>query len=444
MWEVVLWPFIALALFWLLILLIYPYNYVPFRYSELNKIPGPKGYPIIGNFWIFLTTSSAEFFPLIKEMNDKYGPILRFHGFGRNDIVINDLDVIEKLLSSTRYIKKSGDYNFLTPWLREGLLTSTGSKWHSRRKLLTPTFHFKILDYYMPVLIRNTDIFIEKLREHMDEPFIRINNFTTLLTLDIISETAMGVKINAQEDKEVEYVKAVHRMSEIFQLRQLTIRLHRDSIFQLSPIGREQTKLLKTLQGFTRKIIEERREEYKTLKNGLSDSNGKATKRRHLAFLDQLIEISEREGNLTDLDIQEEVDTFMFEGHDTTSAALSWAMYLLGAHPNIQEKVVEELNDIFGDSYRPPGSEDLARMKYLEQVIKEALRIYPSVPAFGRKLETEIEARQRFAMMEEKVVLSTVLRNFKLESLDKPKDIVPLGELITRPKDPLRIRFRTR
>jgi cytochrome P450 family 4 len=70
----------------------------------------------------------------------------------------------------------------------------------------------------------------------------------------------------------------------------------------------------------------------------------------------------------------------MFEGHDTTSAAVSWSLLLLGASPKIQEKVFQEIDTIMGgDRDRAPTMSELHDMKYLECCIKEALRLYPSV-----------------------------------------------------------------
>ncbi|XP_068081668.1 cytochrome P450 4c3 [Anabrus simplex] len=416
--------------------------------------------------------------------------------------------MFQRVLSSTRYIQKSTDYNFLIPWLKEGLLTSSGMKWHTRRKILTPTFHFKILEDYLPVFNRNTAVLVKILRENMNKPFIEINNFITLCTLDIICESAMGANINAQKGKEVEYVRAVQRISELFQQRQLRIWLYNDTIFKFSSLGREQRKVLNILHGFSSKIIQQRRADYLACTNNLDIIEQRVDKKRQLAFLDRLIEISEKERELTDLDIREEVDTFMFEGHDTTSSALSWAIHLLGAHPHVQERVVEELKDIFGDCDHQPTYENLGQMRYLEQVIKETLRLYPSVPAFSRQLQADTEIMsvsvgynvpaganvtiplfilqrdpqlypdpnkfdpdrfsleamqsrppycflpfsagprgcigQRFGIMELKVVLSTILRNFRIESLDKTEDITVLMELILRPKNPLRIKLHPR
>ncbi|TMS23071.1 Cytochrome P450 4V2 [Larimichthys crocea] len=100
-----------------------------------------------------------------------------------------------------------------------------------------------------------------------------------------------------------------------------------------------------------------------------------------------LLKATYEDGNkMTHQDIQEEVDTFMFEGHDTTAAAMNWVLHLLGSHPEAQSKVQQELQEVFGTSDRPVNTEDLKKLRYLDCVIKEALRLFPSVPFFGRNL----------------------------------------------------------
>lgn len=114
-------------------------------------------------------------------------------------------------------------------------------------------------------------------------------------------------------------------------------------------------------------------------------------KKKRLAFLDLLIEASQDGAVLSNDDIREEVDTFMFEGHDTTSAAISWSLFLLGSHQDIQTKVLQEIDDVMdGDRTRPPTMKELMDMKYLECVIKEALRLYPSVPFIARKIKDDV------------------------------------------------------
>lgn len=112
-----------------------------------------------------------------------------------------------------------------------------------------------------------------------------------------------------------------------------------DSLYFLTSNGKEFKKCLKILHGFTRKVIHERNSEFES-------SNFKTQKR--IAFLDLLLKSKHEDNSLTFDDIQEEVDTFMFEGHDTSAAAMSWAIHLIGSHPDIQKKIHDELDKVLG------------------------------------------------------------------------------------------------
>lgn len=80
-----------------------------------------------------------------------------------------------------------------------------------------------------------------------------------------------------------------------------------------------------------------------------------------------------------------------FQGHDTTTSGIDWALFCVGNNPDVQEKIAEEMELIFGDSDRPATIKDLNEMKYLERVLKETMRMYPPVPIIGRIASEDAE-----------------------------------------------------
>ncbi len=81
----------------------------------------------------------------------------------------------------------------------------------------------------------------------------------------------------------------------------------------------------------------------------------------------------------------------MFAGHDTTATSIMFTLYALAANPKAQQKVQEELKEIFGDdAHRPVTNEDMGKMTYLHCCLKEAMRIYTTVPAFSRTSSEEL------------------------------------------------------
>lgn len=160
--------------------------------------------------------------------------------------------------------------------------------------------------------------------------------------------------------------------------------------FNLSADGRQDKVDLKTLHDFATKVIQERKfEALKTVQTSSNSSSFDVFPKKRLAFLDLLIQEHFKNPELlSEIDMRNEVDTFMFEGHDTMSMSMVWTLFLLGHHPEIQSKVHQEIDQIwideqFGES-KHLTSNHLREMKYLEAVIKESLRLYPSVPIISR------------------------------------------------------------
>nr|QST15030.1 CYP4C33-like protein 1 [Diaphanosoma celebensis] len=475
----------------------------------VDKVPGPPAQiPFFGSVTDVLVNPD-DFIKYILQLFDTWrprGPVLRLWIGHYPVFIITTAEATEVLLSSNKFIDKSPDYDYLHPWLGTGLLTSTGTKWFGRRKMLTPAFHFKILEDFAHVFNEQSQILVSKLNETLrNERELDIYQYITRCTLDIICETAMGRHVDAQNQRDSDYVQAVYKMGDIVQLRQVRPWLQPDLLFQLTSYGAEQKRCLKILHDFTDKVIREKKLEHQQRQKAASeqtaDDDLNLSKKRRLAFLDLLIESSQDGLKLNDMDIREEVDTFMFEGHDTTAAAINWSLFLIGSHPHVQKEVDDELSRVFGDSDRPVSMTDLSELKYLECCIKEALRLYPSVPILARTLNEDAKMHdydipsgsrvllftyslhrdpryfpdpekfdperffpenvrgrhpyayvpfsagprncigQKFALMEEKVVLSTVLRNFHIESLDKREELVLMGQLILRPRDGIRLRM---
>jgi cytochrome P450 family 4 len=163
---------------------------------------------------LFTTTndasaSSTDILPFSQDLFERFGESFRIWAGQRLVIVSKNPRYFEIVLSSQKHLTKNNMYEFLVQWLGSGLLISTGTKWHSRRKIITPTFHFKILQQFVDVFNQQNRIFIEKLKTRADGKAFDIYNPVTLMTLDIISQTAMGVELKAQSNEESEYVKAV-------------------------------------------------------------------------------------------------------------------------------------------------------------------------------------------------------------------------------------------
>ncbi|KAL7646996.1 UNVERIFIED_CONTAM: hypothetical protein RMT77_002253 [Armadillidium vulgare] len=472
------------------------------RLSVLDKIPSPKTNFFFGNIFELMGGPSEFFASLRTKFCVFPGGISHIWIMHEPFVIIYGASGVEALLNNSKNLTKGKIYTLLHSWLGQGLLTSTGSKWHARRKVLTPAFHFKILEDFIEVFNQQSQKLVNKLQKHSDGKPFNIFPYITLATLDIILESAMGRSINAQDDPESDYCKAIYEMGEIVLERNARPWLYSPFIFNMTKMGRREKEALNILHSFTLNTIKERRKEYKRLKSQVKDKKEDeiAGKKKRQAFLDLLIEYEEGH-SLSENDIREEVDTFMFEGHDTTSSGITFAIYLLGQHPDIQDTVYEELESIFGESDRLVTSEDIRQMNYLECCIKESLRLLPPVYFFVRKLTEDLKIDeyvipkgtdtaiftyalhrdpkhfpdplsfkperffpensaqrnpyayvpfsagprncigQKFALMEEKVVLSSFLRKYRVESLEKIEDLKLAGDLLLRPEKLLSVKI---
>lgn len=207
-----------------------------------------------------------------------------------------------------------------------------------------------------------------------------------LFALDVICETAMGIQLNSQSQPESTYVNAVKDMTEILHRNFYGIIRQIPLLYYMTKTGRREVALIKSIHKFTTDVITKRRDIL--LQEIANDSAFQNRKNKNL--LDILLQANVDGKSLSNEDIREEVDTFMFAGHDTSTSALVFTIYLLAKHKKIQDKLYDELVAFFGNERSPQLSQnELNELKYLEMVIKEALRLFPPVPLVGRHLKED-------------------------------------------------------
>lgn len=238
---------------------------------------------------------------------------------------------------------------------------------------------------------------------------------------------------------------AVMRMCDILHARHRSIFLRNEFIFTLTRYYKEQGRLLNIIHGLTTKVIRSKKAAFEQgtrgslaqselkaaaleqeerelreqqqrspaggvkpvelaspvaglsygqsagLKDDLDVEDNDIGEKKRLAFLDLMLESAQNGALITDTEIKEQVDTIMFEGHDTTAAGSSFFLSLMGIHQDIQDRVIAELDGIFGDSQRPATFQDTLEMKYLERCLMETLRMFPPVPLIARELQEDLK-----------------------------------------------------
>lgn len=345
------------------------------------------------------------------------------------------------------------------------------------------------------------------------------------LSMDIFCQTAMGTAMNAQKDwdkfngessqrecaktPESKFTEAVMAYLDIVCYRLVRPWLYSEALFKFFPIGRQLYRNVHTLHSFTNNVIAKRRTIIEdTLKSSesLEEATAKISEGTRLTFLDLLL-VQHLKGGDNALDlisVQEEVQAFMIGGTETTSTTLQFALVLLGLHPDKQAKVHQELDDIFDGDMREITLEDTKKMAYLEMVIKETLRLYPTISFFGRSITEDFHVGQhlipagatvyimpsavhrdpewypqpetflperfspdsttprhpyafipfsggprncigiRFAMLEMKLFLGNILRQYRVRSLTKREDILVRFFVAAKSHNAIAIEFTKR
>uniref|UniRef100_A0A2K5YTU1 Cytochrome P450 family 4 subfamily A member 11 n=1 Tax=Mandrillus leucophaeus TaxID=9568 RepID=A0A2K5YTU1_MANLE len=242
--------------------------------------------------------------------------------------------------------------------------------WFQHQRMLTPAFHYDTLKPYVGLMADSMQVMLDKWEELVgqDSP-LEVSEHISLMTLDITMKCAFSHQGSIQVDRNSQsYIQVIGDLNNLIFSHLRNPFHHNDT----STLTHQHT-------GSPRKAHLQEEGELE-----------KVRRKRYLDFLDILLLAKMENGSsLSNKDLCAEVDTFMFEGHNTTASGISWILYALATHPKHQQRCREEIQGLLGDGASITW-DHLDQMPYTTMCIKEALRLYPPVPGIGRELSTPI------------------------------------------------------
>lgn len=354
-------------------------------------IPGPKPLPIVGNALDVIDTPLSE---LMLRYATRYGSFLKF------SIVKDALHLISDP-SALEYIHVTKSRNYLDRWTPpgfgpllydgrlRGLVFSQGRYWMQHRQLVASAFRSReFLSHFVNVASNRCNFLVENIwgsvsngSSKSDGRTINIHQAMRMLTLDVIGEAAFGTNFNALRSGshpiETALAQILHGVLDVIKT---PVPLWR---FMRTPGRAKIDEQLRTLQSIELDLIQKRRAELLACTDGNSNNGNTAKMRSDLLAVLLLAQDSKRGMYFSDDDLMWDVHDVIFAGHETTSSALAAAIWLISGSPRVLKKILEELDEVLPDG-QSPTIDDLAKLKYLDMVFNEALRLYPPTALVGR------------------------------------------------------------
>ena len=360
-----------------------------FRYrSQMNKYPGPSTHPLYGTLHHFrgLREAGLKFF---FDNAEKYKYFHRiWSGPFSSALIMYHPESVREVIKNSIKPRNSGGltstiYDMGIGWLGEGLILTNGPLWYRNRRLITPSFHFDILKSYMEVYNSCTDLLISNIKQLATSgQSLDLQPLVNNCSLDVILRCAFSLKSDCQLDTEPNvYAKAIAELQHLWISRALNPLHVIDLVYRLTPSGRRFYHLCDVAHREADVIIKKRQQE-------LGDVTG-SDKKCH-DFLDTLLLVRDAENRgLSWREVRNEVDTFLFAGHDTTASGIMWTLVNLAENHHYQERVFQEVNQVLG--HRDDVTyDDLSKLQFTGQCIKESMRKNATVPFISRTTTKEI------------------------------------------------------
>ena len=338
----------------------------------VDDIPGPKGLPVVGNMF---DVPPERTIVTLMELTREYGPMIRLRTPGGDRFATSGLAMIDDLCDDERFDKLVGDgQKAVRSFGRSaGLFTSDTDdpNWSKAHNILLPNFSQQAMRDYVPMMNDIATQLMQKWdRLNPGEP-VDVTADMTRLTLDTIALCGFGYRFNSfYRDTMHPFVEAMYGVLGESQRRARALpiqtKLRRGASRQLAENYRY-------MEGEVQQIIDERRragnvEDHKDLLSAMLTGVDKRTGEK-----------------LSDDNIVAQCQTFLIAGHETTSGLLSFTISFLIKHPEVVARAQEEVDRVLGtDTSLLPTYQQVQGLTYVNQILSETLRLWPTVSGFTR------------------------------------------------------------
>ncbi|XP_014402814.1 PREDICTED: cytochrome P450 3A12 [Myotis brandtii] len=360
------------------------YLYGTYTHGLFKKlgIPGPTPLPFVGTALAY----RQGIWDFDMDCFKKYGNMWGFYDGRQPVLAITDLEVIKTVLVKECYSvftnrRSVGPVGFM----KSAISIAEDETWKRIRTLLSPTFTSGKLKEMFPIIGQYADVLVSNLRKEAEkgQP-ITLKDVFGAYSMDVITGTSFGVNIdslNNPQDPFVENIKKLLKFS-FFDPYVLCITLFPF----LGPVFEAFNIFMfpKSVTDFFKKSVKRMKE------NRLQDKQ-----KRRVDFLQVMINSQNSKETdshkaMTDLELVAQSIIFIFAGYETTSTSLSFFMYLMAIHPDVQQKLQEEIEVTFPNK-AIPTYDALAQMEYLDMVMNESLRLFPIAGRLERLCKKDVE-----------------------------------------------------
>lgn len=317
---------------------------------SLDHIPGDDGLPVIGNTLYALSDPLR----LVRRNFDRYGPVFRGNTFRMRSVTVVGPDAAQQVLQDrdNNFSSKLGWHNNLGALFSGGLMLRDFDEHRFHRRLVLPAFKPKALESYLLCVNRTVHERMAALRGRGEVPFYR---FAKEAMLHLGVAVFFGLDLDAREAVDVN--RAISSMT---AAATAIIRTPiPGSTFRRGQTGRAH------LEAFIRRAMARKEAEP-------GDD-----------MLSQLCRAMKEPGDrLTERDVIDHMIFIVMASHDTVASAATALAYLLARDRKWQERIRGESAEVGTDAI---SHAELDRLRSLDSAFKEALRLYPPVPAIPRR-----------------------------------------------------------